>query len=253
MSVANEFQNNNNPANSGVIDAPQDAHTVYLRKEGARNFQLQEAFKTLRSNTEFSGENLQVICVTSALPGDGKSTVSYNLACAFAESGKTTLLIDADLRKSVMRKYCRGGNPSSGLTHYLIGKKTYAESVNYSDITNLSVIFAGHVPPNPTELLGSKKFTSLVEKAREDFQVVIIDTPPIGSVIDSAIVAKVCDGIILVLKDGAISYRIAQRCKEQLDHSGTKLLGCVLNSVDLSSNRYYGKYYGKYYGSYYGK
>ena len=82
--------------------------------------------------------------------------------------------------------------------------------------------------------------------------IVIIDTPPIGSVIDAAVVARACDGVVLVLKDGAISYRFAQRCKEQLDSTGVPILGCVLNNVDLSSNRYYGNYYGKYYGSYYG-
>ncbi len=250
MPSVNDF--NENQVNPAIENASPNTHIAYLRKEGANNFQLQEAFKTLRSNTEFSGEDLHVICITSALPGDGKSTVSYNLACAFAESGKSTLLIDADLRKSVMRKYCRGGNPSSGLTHYLIGQRNFEQSVNITDINNLNIIFAGHVPPNPSELLVSKRFNALIEQAREKYQIVIVDTPPIGSVIDSAIVSKQCDGIILVLRDSEISYRIAQKCKEQLQASGTKILGCVLNNVDLASNRYYGRYYGKYYGKYYG-
>lgn len=217
-------------------------------------YDIQEEFKTLRTNIDFSGEDVKVICVTSALPGDGKSTVSFNLSRAFAESGRKTLLIDADLRKSVMRKQIwKSGNPGQGLTYYLIGRKSYEETVCSTDLPNLDIIFAGQFPPNPSELLGSKRFAGLIEKARQNYSVVIIDTPPIGSVIDAAIVAKVCDGSVIVLKHKAISYRLAQRCKSQMEVAGTPILGCVLNNVDMSGDRYYGRYYGKYYGQYYGE
>lgn len=214
-------------------------------------FQVQEAFKTLRSNIEFSGDDMRAICVTSALPGDGKSTVSFELACSFAESGKSTLLIDADLRKSVMRKYA-AGSVKGGLTHFLIGRAKFDEVVCETNQAGLHVLFAGAFPPNPSELLGGKRFQSMVEQVRDAYDVVIIDTPPVGSVIDAAVVSRVCDGVVLVLKDHTISYRLAQRVKSQLDQAGAKVLGCVLNEVDLASNRYYGSYYGKYYGSYYG-
>lgn len=216
------------------------------------NYQVQEAFKTLRSNVEFSGEDMKVICITSALPGDGKSTVSFELASAFAESGKNTLMIDADLRKSVMRRNIVSTDAKLGLTHFLIGKASYEEVLVETSVRRLYMMFAGQFPPNPSELLSSKRFQNLVSSVREQFDVVLIDTPPVGSVIDAAVVSRICDGTIMVLKDGAISYRLAQRIKAQLDTAGAKLLGCVLNQVDLSSNRYYGSYYGKYYGSYYG-
>ncbi len=225
--------------------------TVVLRP-GVRHYELQEAFKTLRTNIEFCGDNVRVICVTSALPGDGKSTVSYNLARAFAESGCPTLLIDADLRKSVMRKkICRSGNTGYGLTYYLVGRRTLEEIVCVTDCPNLSVVFSGTFPPNPSELLGSSRFAELIESVRSQYSVVIIDTPPIGSVIDAAIVARECDGSVLVLKDSAISYGFAQRCKEQLEASKSPILGCVLNDVERTTNRYYHRYY-KAYGDYYG-
>ncbi|WP_298034541.1 CpsD/CapB family tyrosine-protein kinase [uncultured Dysosmobacter sp.] len=214
-------------------------------------YQVQEAFKTLRSNVEFSGNDMRAICVTSALPNDGKSTVSFELACAFAESGRSTLLIDADLRKSVMRRNIAGG-VEFGLTHFLIGKAQFDEAVCETNVRGLHILFAGQFPPNPSELLGSKRFQSLVAQARKAYDVVIIDTPPVGSVIDAAVVSRTCDGVVLVLRDRTISYRLAQQIQTQLNQAGAKILGVVLNGVDLSSNRYYGHYYGKYYGSYYG-
>lgn len=221
-------------------------------KKTASNYDQLEAFKTLRTNIEFSKENVHAICVTSALPNDGKSTVSYHLARAFAESGRNTVLVDADLRKSVMRRtLISSGSPDYGLTHYLIGQAKIAETVCITSQRYLNIVFPGAFPPNPSELLGSERFRAMVDALKKNF-IVIIDTPPIGSVIDAAVVARACDGVVLVLKDGAISYRFAQRCKEQLDSTGVPILGCVLNNVDLSSNRYYGNYYGKYYGSYYG-
>lgn len=217
------------------------------------NYDQLEAFKTLRTNIEFSKENVKAICVTSALPGDGKSTVSYHLARAFAESGRKTVLVDADLRKSVLRKtVIASGSPQYGLTHYLIWQAGVNETICTTSQSYLNIVFPGAFPPNPSELLGSARFRAMVDAMKKHF-IVVIDTPPIGSVIDAAVVAKACDGVVLVLKDGAISYRFAQRCKEQLDSAGVPILGCVLNNVDLSSNHYYGNYYGKYYDSYYGR
>lgn len=217
------------------------------------NYNQMEAFKTLRTNIEFSKESVKAVCVTSALPNDGKSTVSFHLAKAFAESGRRVILVDADLRKSVTRKtIIASGSPQHGLAHYLIGQVDVLETICMTSQKNLNIIFPGAFPPNPSELLGSERFRLLVDALKKNFTV-IIDTPPIGSVIDAAVVARACDGVVLVLRDGAISYRFAQRCKEQLDLTGVPVLGCVLNGVDLSSNRYYGNYYGKYYGSYYGQ
>ena len=164
-------------------------------RPGRKGYEIQEAFKTLRTNIDFSGENIKAVCITSALPGDGKSTVSYHLARAFAESGRRTLLLDADLRKSVMRKMaCEDGDPGQGLTYYLAGRRRYEETVCTTNLQTLDIIFSGQFPPNPSELLGTRRFANLIERAKKEYAVIIIDTPPIGSVIDAAVVARVCDG-----------------------------------------------------------
>ena len=127
------------------------------------------------------------------------------------------------------------------------------ETICSTTIANFYVIFAGAFPPNPSELLGGEKFRALLEAAQKTFDMIIVDTPPVGSVIDAAVVSRVCDGVVLVLRDGAVSRRFAQRVKEQLDAAGAKILGCVLNDIKFSGNRYYSRYYGKHYGDYYGK
>lgn len=221
-------------------------------KQVDMDFRAKEAFKTLRTNIEFSGGDIQVIAVTSATPNEGKSSVSFELAQSFAQAGKKTVLLDADLRKSVMRSRYKRGRIRYGLTNCLAGKKTFEEVLCATDVPDFYMAFAGPVPPNPSELLGSQAFQDVVELARKSFDIVIIDTPPIGSVIDAVVAAKNCDGIIVVMESGAISYRFARRMIDQLKAADTRILGCVLNKVDLSGKGYYGKYYGRYYGKYYG-
>lgn len=222
-------------------------------KSSNLDYRTKEAFKTLRTNIEFSGENVKVICLTSATPNEGKSSVSFELAVSFAQNGKKTLLIDADLRKSVMKSKYKKGIVRNGVTNVLAGRAEPEEALCHTDITGLYMMFAGPVPPNPSELLGNAIFRKLVEDARKNYDVVIIDTPPIGSVIDAAVVARNCDGIIIVMECGAISCHFAGKIKEQLEAAGVRILGCVLNKVNLSGKGYYGKYYGRYYGKYYGK
>lgn len=210
------------------------------------DFRTKEAYKTLRTNIEFSGVGIHAICVTSCIPGEGKSSISFELAHSFAQNGKRTLLIDADLRKSVMRARHKKGKIRYGLTNYLAGQTSFEEILCVSDISNFYLIYAGPVPPNPSELLGSAKFQKLLEAGRKVFDVIIVDTPPLGSVIDAAVVSKNCDGAVIILESGAISYRYVRKVKEQLDMAGCKILGCVLNKVNFSAKGYYGKYYGKY-------
>lgn len=210
-----------------------------------------EAYKTLRTNIEFSGNDIKVISVTSCMPNEGKSSITYELAASFAQNGKRVLLLDCDLRKSVLIRKHYKGKVRFGLVHYLVGKYPFEDVCCETDVKNLYMTFAGPVPPNPSELLGNQKFKELIEKAREEFDLVIIDTPPLGSVIDSAIISKLCDGVVLVIAAGGISYRFAQKVKDQLSKAGCHILGVVLNKVDMSKSAHYG-YYGKYYGAYYG-
>lgn len=136
-----------NPSNSLTTNPDGDVQPAVMLRPGLQNYDVQEALKTLRANIEFYSENVKAICITSVLPGDGKSTVSYNLARAFAESGKKTLLIDADLRKSILRKTVwKSGDPGQGLSYYLSGRRKYEETVCLTDLRTLDIVFAGQFP-----------------------------------------------------------------------------------------------------------
>ena len=181
----------------------------FLVKQSNLDFRTREAYKMLRTNIEFTGDNNKVIFITSTMSGEGKSTVAFELAMSFAQNGMNTLLIDADTRKS-------------GLTHYLSGKNQLKDVICISDVPNFCMIFAGPVPPNPSELVGNERFAQMIEETRNTFDMVIIDTPPIGSVVDAAVISKVCDGGILVIGAGDISYKFARKSLEQLEKTGCK-------------------------------
>lgn len=221
-------------------------------------YQISEAYKALRTNLQFCGDDVKVVDITSCTPDEGKSTVSLRLAQALAESGKNTIYVDADMRKSVVLNQVRSESGEiSGLSHYLSGQSTLEDVVYSTNIPKLYMITSGKFPPNPAELLGGKRFKALVASLREAFDYVVIDTPPLMNVIDSAVVAGNCDGTILVIEQGVIDYRFAQDVLSQLSRTGCPILGAVLNKIDAKKDsRYYGRYYGKYYGKYgryYGK
>lgn len=211
-----------------------------------------EAFKALRTNLLFCGEDKKVILFTSCTPDEGKSTVVMYLAMALAEAGKKVLMIDADLRKSVMMGKYAISQTIRGLSHLLSGQAELEEVICRTDRPGMEVIFAGPIAPNPAELLGDKTFKKLLSYGRENYDYVLIDSSPLGSVIDSAIIAEVCDGSIIVIETEVISYRFVQEIKAQLEKSNCPILGTVLNKVDARANRYYSRYYGRKYGKYYG-
>ena len=219
------------------------------------NFKAKEAIKTLRTNIEFSGDDKKVIVLTSCVPDEGKSTIAMNLVNGLADAGKKVLLIDADMRKSVLVGRLKVNEEVRGLSHFLTGHNTITEVISRTKKDNLSIIFAGVVPPNPAELLSSPRFASLIDAARNAYDYVIIDAPPIGAVVDAAVIAKYCDGVIMVVGYASVSYRLAQDVKKQIEVTGCPILGVVLNKVPSGGEHgygYYGSYYGKYYGGYYG-
>jgi capsular exopolysaccharide synthesis family protein len=226
---------------------------INFEKMEKLDFKSNEAYKTLRTNISFSGDDIRVIALTSSLPNEGKSAVSFNLAHSLAEDGKKVLYIDADIRKSVTVVRYGVDIETKGLAHYLSGQAKLEDVIYETNIDNMSIIFTGQTAPNPSELLGNDRFKKMLELEREAFDYVIIDCPPLGSVIDAAIVAKECDGAIIVIETDNASYKIVQRVKKQLDQSGCRILGAVLNKVEMGGKGYYGKgYYGNYYGRYYG-
>ena len=215
------------------------------------DYRSNEAFKRLRTNIQFCGNDVKVITITSCIPNDGKSSVSLNLAVSLSQLGKKVLFIDCDLRKSVIVGKYKIGKATNGMTHYLTGMKTLEEVVYSTNIENLYMALSGPVPPNPAELLANKKFDAMLETTREIYDYIIIDTPPLGSVVDASIVAGKSDGVALVVAANAVSHKYVSGIIEQIRSTDTRFLGIILNKVDFKDSSYYGKYYGKYgYGDY---
>ena len=216
---------------------------------------MEEYYNSIRTNIQFSGRDLKVITLTSAQPGEGKSTTSTNLAISFAKAGFRTLLIDADTRNSVMSGTFKSNERYQGLTSFLSGNAELSDVICDTSIDNLMILPAGQVPPNPTSLIQNDNFKSMIETVRGLYDYVIIDTPPLGLVIDAAILAHHSDASLLVTKAGADKRRTITKLKEQLEQSGSVFLGVILNKYDIHLDKYgsYGSYGG--YGSYgnYGK
>lgn len=216
---------------------------------------LEEYYNSIRTNIQFSGRDLKVITLTSAQYGEGKSTTSVNLAISFAKAGFRTLLIDADTRNSVMSGTFKSNERYQGLTSFLSGNAELSDVICDTSIDNLMIIPAGQVPPNPTSLIQNDNIKSMIETVRGLYDYVIIDTPPLGLVIDAAILAHYSDASLLVVKAGADKRRTVTKLKEQLEQSGSVFLGVILNKYDIHLDKYgsYGSYGG--YGSYgnYGK
>ena len=221
--------------------------SVTLKNVG-KDYRTNEAYKTLRTNLEFSGADKKAIVLTSSTPNEGKSTVSLGLALSLSESGKRVLLVDADLRKSVLMGRHKVTESVKGLSHYLSGQAQLSDVICGTQEDNMFVIFAGIIPPNPSELLGSERFAELIRRTKNDYDYVIVDAPPLGSVIDAAVIAKVCDASVLVVAASTVSYKFIRTVKSQLEKTDCPILGVVLNKVNMKQNRYYGKYYGNYYG-----
>ena len=209
-----------------------------------------EAYKGLRTNILFCGSDIKVIAITSCTPNEGKTEISFRLAVSMAEAGKKVMFIDADLRKSVLVGRYKVETSLKGLSHYLSGQESLDSIICTTSAENMQVIFSGQVPPNPAELLGNSRYQSMIAEFREMYDYIIIDTPPLGRVIDAAVIAGQSDGAVLVIESNAISYKFAQKIVEQLEKSNCRILGAVLNKVEHKDKGIYGKYYGKYYGQY---
>ncbi len=207
---------------------------------------ISEGYRMLRTNIEFStiDQELQVIMVTSSKPSEGKSTTSANMAVAFAQANKRVLLIDGDLRKP-SQHHIFGNSNRIGLTTALFKQKLLDEVIQNTNTKNLSIIHAGPVPPNPSELLSSKRMATLLSTARESYDVIIIDTPPILSVTDAQIVATLSDGVVLVIDSGKVKRDVALKAKASLEHVNAKLIGIVLNNINRNQSDSYYYYYGE--------
>lgn len=210
-----------------------------------------EAYRLLRTNLQFSSVDspLEVILVTSPGPSEGKSTVVYNLGLALAASGKKVIMIDADMRRPKLCEYA-GTRREPGLSEALVEQdadlKQYFEPVE--DTEDAWILPPGQMPPNPTELLGSKRMSAMLNRLRsqKDEVVVIIDSPPVLAAADAPVLAALVDGVLLVLESGETNRQMLVQAVEQIERSGTRLLGSVLNKMPMNGR---GGYYYYYYYS----
>jgi capsular exopolysaccharide synthesis family protein len=185
-----------------------------------------------------------VISVTSCDSHDGKSTVSLEVAKSLAYAGKRVLYIDADMRKSVFAAKNTDEREIIGLSHFLSGQNSLDESLCSTNVPGLFVVFSGAYPPNPAELLSSSMFSRFIKDSREQFDYVIIDTPPLGLVSDAAVCVAQSDGAIIIISSERTRLRNARDVKKAIERTGTKIIGCVVNNIKVSNNKYY--YYKKY-------
>ncbi|WP_281356917.1 CpsD/CapB family tyrosine-protein kinase [Piscibacillus halophilus] len=220
-------------------------HTRTLIARDQVKSPITEQYRTIRTNMQFSAidEDLRSVLVTSTGPSEGKSLTTANLAIVFAQQGKKVLLIDADLRKPTVHYTFRLNN-TFGLSNYLVGDYELEKTVQKTNVDNLDIMTCGPIPPNPSELLGSKSMKKLLENSQEIYDIVIFDTPPVLAVTDSQILSNLVDGVLLVVRSKQTEKEAAKRAKDLLEKADANILGAVLNDRDVKEGGYY-YYYGK--------
>lgn len=206
-----------------------------------------EAYRTLRTNIQFAalGQKQQVLLITSAGPDEGKTTTLANLGVALAQSGSKVLIINADLRRPALHRML-GRHDRIGLTNVLLGTVPLENAIQSTEVGNLYYLGAGPLPPNPSELLGSPAMEQLIGRLRTMYDMVLFDCPPVVAITDAAVLAPRVDGVLLVVRAGHTDRQAARQARINLQRVGARILGVVLNDVELRSGRY-GYYYYYYY------
>ena len=207
-----------------------------------------EAYRVIRTSIQFAqaGKELKTIALTSCTPNEGKSTTVANLAVVLTQAGKSVLLIDCDMRNPTVHKNFKLFN-KVGLSSCISMGTALEDAVQATEIENLEALTSGVIPPNPSELLGSERMQQLLSRAREEYDYVLIDTPPVLPVTDALVLSSIVDGVVLVIDSGEVKVEMARDVKNQLVQADANILGVVLNKVRSEHHGYgYGYYY--YYG-----
>ena len=248
--LTNQEKNTRELTSAGVSEEADGANIAEIRRSLSLDYAGDESINTICSAIVFAGKNMKRVAITSHEPNNGKTFLSIRIAHSMAERGKKVLLIDGDLRKAAMTNQYRITNVTNGLAHLLSGQCTLKEAVYTTNYPNLYLLPAGEVVKTPLPLLTSPEFEQLMDHAASHFDLVVVDTPPIGIVIDAAEIAKRCDGSILVIeynKQTKGSLRYMQKIMEQTQ---TPVIGCVINNVIVKRlnprNYYYYQYSGGY-------
>jgi len=214
-------------------------------------FQVKEAYKSARTNIMFSlsEKSCKKIIITSSFPKEGKSTTCANLAITFAQTGAKVLIIDADIRKPRMHKMF-GAPHNIGVTNVLAGNSSVEEAIIKTGYDNLDLLIAGHIPPNPAEMLSSMAMSNLLDVLSGKYEYIFIDTPPVNVVTDTLILSKKVSGVFMVVRIGLTDHKALKESVSKLEFANAKPLGFILNDVDVANNSYkynYKKYtYKKY-------
>ncbi|WP_251943433.1 MULTISPECIES: polysaccharide biosynthesis tyrosine autokinase [Staphylococcus] len=206
---------------------------------------VSEKFRGIRSNIMFSNANEEIgsVLISSEKPSSGKSTVSANLAITYAQAGYKTLVIDGDMRKPTQH-YLFNLSNQSGLSNLIIGKVIKKDAIKNTHVDNLDVLTAGPVPPNPSELIGSKKFEELFQHLLAEYDFIVIDTPPVTTVTDAQLYAQLVENCILVIDSEKNDKKEVIKAKELLEKSFGKVIGVVFNKSKVEKNSNYYNYYG---------
>ena len=208
--------------------------------------QMAEGLNQLKINLSFSGKNINVITVTSSVPNEGKSSVAFNLSCSLADGGKKVLLVDCDLRNSTMISKYHIAKINKGLSHYLSGQANMNDIVYSTKKEHFYMLPSGPFVLDPITLLESEDFTILLQEMRKNFDYIILDTPPLGAVMDPVIIGQNSDGAVIVIEQGVISRKLVQNVVKQLKRADIRVLGAVLNKANNGMDGYgnYGYGYG---------
>lgn len=224
---------------STVGQVPMAKDELAIARLGSGHYPQLESFRRLRTNIlASSSSGTQVVLLTSAKRGEGKSTVSSNLAVTIAQSGREVVVVDCDLRLPTVHKLFDLSN-KRGLTNILAGEMTLEESIQDSSFPRLRIITSGPLPPNPTELLGSQRMLDLIEQLREKFDFIILDTPALLSVADAAVLAPAVDNVILVVAQGVTQREDVQAVRQQLSNVRVKSMEVVVNRAEPNENYAY--------------
>ena len=204
---------------------------------------ISEAYRTIRTGIEFSNldKYLKIICITSSKKDEGKTTVLSNLGVSFAKIDKKVLLIDADLRNPSISKMFDTSN-TQGLMDILLGKKNIQDCVKKTKQENLYILTGGTIPPNPAEVLSSKKMSEFIESIKDEYDYIFIDSPPVGVVSDASIISAYSDGVIFVVGANEVDSNLAKIAKERLDSVKANIVGVILNKFKTDTNSEYYNY-----------
>lgn len=208
---------------------------------------ISEAYRTIRTNIEFSNldEEIKTIVVTSSQQNEGKSTVIANLAVSFASmEDKKVLVVEGDLRNPTVHRMFNVSN-THGITEILTNQKSFGECVHVTEVDGLHVLSCGKIPPNPSEMLGSKKMKFFIESLKDRYDYIFIDAPPIGIITDAGVISTYADGTMLIVASKEVDVEMVKVAKERLEKVNANVLGVVLNKFEEASGSY--GYYNYYY------